>query len=132
MILDSSVIMAMLLREPGAEAFEELIAHSIEFRGKRSMSAASVLECSIVARKRLGESGGRELDTLIGLMKIEIRTFDLDQLKWARFALETYGRGQHPARLNFGDCFSYALAKSSGEPILFKGTDFSLTDLASA
>jgi ribonuclease VapC len=62
-------------------------------------------------------------------LPLEIRGVDLDQLKWARFALETYGRRRHPARLNFGDCFSYALAKAAGEPLLFKGNDFSHTDL---
>lgn len=96
------------------------------------MSAASVLECTIVLRKRLGASGVARLDRFIEGWPVSVRGIDLDQLRWARHAVEAYGRGQHPAKLNFGVCFSYALAKSCGEPILYKGTDFSLTDLATA
>lgn len=132
MVLDSSVVMAILLREPDAHSIQVVISDAIELRRRRLISAASVLECATVARKRLGDSGAIELDNLLGLLQVEIMPFDLDQLHWARFALEKYGRGQHPARLNFGDCFSYALAKSTSEPLLFKGTDFALTDLATA
>jgi ribonuclease VapC len=128
MILDSSAVIAIVLGEPEARAFELAIQN-----GPRClMSAASVLECSIVLRRRLGDAGASKLDQLIDRLPITVRSVDLDQLGWARHAVETYGRGQHPAKLNFGDCFSYALAKSSDEPILFKGTDFSLTDLAIA
>src|SRR5580658_7359526 len=125
MILDSSAVIAILLGEPEAGAFEETIQRS----SRCLMSAASVLECTVVLRKRLGDAGAARLDRFIAEWPVSITAFDLDQLRWARHAVETYGRGQHPAKLNFGDCFSYALAKSSGEPILFKGTDFSLTDL---
>ena len=128
MILDSSAVIAIVLGEPEARAFELAIQN-----GPRClMSAASVLECAIVLRRRLGDAGASKLDQLIDRLPITVRPVELDQLQWARHAVETYGRGQHPAKLNFGDCFSYALAKSSGEPILFKGTDFSLTDLATA
>jgi ribonuclease VapC len=128
MILDSSAVIAILLGEPEAGAFEE----TIQRRGRCLISVASVLECTLVLRKRLGKAGVARLDRFVAEWPVRIREFDLDQLRWARFAVETYGRGQHPAKLNFGDCFSYALAKSTGEPILFKGTDFSLTDLATA
>jgi ribonuclease VapC len=128
MVLDSSAVIAILLGEPEAGAFEEAIQQT----RRCLISAASVLECTVVLRKRLGGSGVSRLDKFIAEWPVSIREFDRDQLDWARFALETYGRGQHPAKLNFGDCFSYALAKSSGEPILFKGADFSLTDLVTA
>jgi ribonuclease VapC len=72
------------------------------------------------------------LDELIAGIPIAIWPVSVEQLTWVRYALETYGRGRHPAKLNFGDCFTYALAKSTGEPLLFKGSDFSLTDLKSA
>jgi ribonuclease VapC len=124
MVLDSSVVMAILLRESDARSIQVVIRDAIELRRRRLISAASVLECATVARTRLGESGAVELDNLLGLLQVEITPFDLDQLHWARFAMETYGRGQHRAKLNFGDCFSYALAKSSGEPLLCKGSDF--------
>lgn len=70
------------------------------------------------------------MDALIERLPLEPVAIDLDQLRWARYAVQTYGRGRHPARLNFGDCFSYALSKASGEPLLFKGSDFSQTDVA--
>jgi ribonuclease VapC len=128
MVLDSSAVIAIVLGEPEARAFEGAIQNGTGC----VMSAASVLECAIVLRRRFGDTGASKLDQLINRLPITIKPVDLDQLRWARHAVETYGRGQHPAKLNFGDCFSYALAKSSGEPILFEGTDFSLTDLAIA
>ena len=81
---------------------------------------------------RFGEEGARELDLLIARLPIEIIPVDGDQLEWARYAYRTYGRGRHEAALNFGDCFSYALAKLTGEPLLYKGADFERTDLPSA
>jgi len=93
------------------------------------MSTASVLESSIVLQRRRGELGAELVDLFLRDLPVEVRPVDLDQLRWARYAFQTYGRGRHPARLNFGDCFSYALAKASGEPLLFKGADFSHTDV---
>lgn len=79
---------------------------------------------------RYGEPGERELDLLIHKAGVEVVSVDPDQVEVARAAYRRWGRGPHPAGLNFGDCFSYALARTSGEPLLFKGEDFSLTDVA--
>jgi ribonuclease VapC len=128
MVIDTSALIAIAFEEPEAPSFES----SIESEGVRLISVASVLEAEIVMRQRFGQSGGTRLDVLLARLPAQVVPVDADQLRWERHAVENYGRGQHPAKLNFGDCFSYALAKSSGEPILFKGTDFSLTDLAIA
>jgi ribonuclease VapC len=128
MVIDTSAILAIVLREPEAEVFVEAIANA----AVRVISVASVFEASIVLQRRLDRSRVTQLDELITSFPIAIWPVSVDQITWARHALETYGRGRHPAKLNFGDCFTYALAKSTGEPILFKGSDFSLTDLKSA
>jgi ribonuclease VapC len=128
MVVDSSALVAMILREPDAQFFES----KINAATVRMVSAASVLETAIVLQQRTGERGARDLDRFLADSQLQMIPIDLHQLRWARHAVETYGRGQHPAKLNFGDGFSYALAKSSGEPLLFKGADFSLTDLAIA
>lgn len=78
---------------------------------------------------RLGEAGGRELDLLCYKAQITIVPFTAEQAEIARYAYRTYGKGRHPAELNYGDCFAYALAKTSGEPLLFKGNDFLQTDI---
>jgi ribonuclease VapC len=93
---------------------------------------ASILETAIVLEKRFGQEGPRELDALLLRLPVEPVSVDADQLEWARHAHHTYGRGRHPAALNFGDCFSYALAKAVGERLLYKGSDFSRTDVRSA
>jgi len=85
----------------------------------------------VVLLRRSAAIGVSELDALIAGIPMEPVATDLEQLTWARYAFQTYGRGRHPARLNFGDCFSYALAKATGEPLLFKGDDFSQTDVRS-
>ncbi len=95
----------------------------------RLMSAASALEASLVIESELGEEGSRELDLLLFKAGVEIAPFTEDQLKIARYAFRTYGKGRHPAGLNYGDCFSYALSKATGEPLLFKGEDFTRTDV---
>ena len=127
MVIDTSALFAILANEVEAAEFERAIGQA----PIRLMSAASVLEAAIAVERRFGETGISELDLLFRRVSIDVRPVDLDQLDWARFAFQTYGRGRHPAGLNFGDCFSYALAKSTGEPLLFKGNDFSKTDLAS-
>lgn len=128
MVIDTSAILAIILREPEAQIFEEKIAHATA----RIISVASVFEASVVLQGRLDRPRITQLDELIADTPIEIWAVSVEQLTWARYALETFGRGRHPAKLNFGDCFTYALAKSTGEPLLFKGSDFSLTDLKSA
>jgi len=125
MVIDTSALIAILLGEQGAEAFAVAIAND----PKRSISAFSALKVSIVIEAKKGEAGGRELDLLLHRSQIEIVAMDSDQAELARIAWRTFGKGRHPAGLNIGDCCSYALSKSSGEPLLFKGDDFSKTDL---
>lgn len=128
MVIDTSALVAILTNEDEAEPLE----NAIDRDTARLMSAASVLEAAIVLESRYGEAGIRELDLMIQRLPIEIRPVDFDQLEWARFAFHTYGRGHHAAKLNFGDCFSYALSKITGEPLLYKGANFAQTDLVSA
>jgi ribonuclease VapC len=93
------------------------------------ISAASVLETGIVLEARKGEAAGLEFDLFLVRVDIQIVPVDAEQVEIARWAWRKYGKGRHPAALNFGDCFAYALAKTSGEPLLAKGGDFSLTDI---
>jgi len=125
MVLDTSAIMAILLGESEAETFAIAIAND----SKRLMSAFSALEAGIVIEAKKGEAGGRELELLLHRLQIEIISLDLEQTESAKAAWREYGKGRHPAGLNIGDCCAYALSKISGEPLLFKGDDFSKTDL---
>lgn len=125
MVIDSSAVIAILLREAEAPA----LAGTIEASPICMMSAASLLETSIVIEGRLGDAGGRELDLFIHRAGIEIVAVDQDQAEIARRAWRRYGKGRHPAGLNYGDCFAYALARATGTPLLFKGNDFALTDV---
>jgi ribonuclease VapC len=88
-----------------------------------------VLEAILVLEKETGEEGVRELDLFLLKAGLEVVPFDSAQLEVARHAWRRYGKGRHPARLTFGDCFSYALSKTTGEPLLFKGDDFAKTDV---
>ena len=126
MVLDSSAILAMLLEEPEADSFRFAIADD----ETRLVSSATILEASLVIEIRKGDAGGRELDLLISKAAIEIVPVDHDQLAEARRAWRRFGRGRHAAGLNYGDLFSYALARTSGQPLLFKGDDFARTDVA--
>ena len=125
MVIDSSAIIAVLLNEANAAQ----IAEAIDSGSQRLLSAASLLEASIVIESRKGEAAGRELDLLIYRAAIEVVAVDQDQVEIARIAWRRYGKGRHPAGLNYGDCFSYALARSRGLPLLFQGEDFCRTDL---
>jgi len=125
MVIDTSALVAILLGEPEAEAFAEAIAGD----PKRLVSVFSVLETGIVIEAKKGDAGGRELDLFIHRASIEIISMDSGQVDLARFAWRSFGNGRHPAGLNIGDCCSYALSKYSGEPLLFKGNDFSKTDV---
>lgn len=127
MVIDTSAIIAILLGEPGAEALARAIAND----SKRLISAFTALEASIVIEAKKEEVGGRELDLLFHRARIQIVAMNHEQFELARLAWRTYGNGRHPAELNIGDCCSYALAKYSGEPLLFKGNDFAKTDLRS-
>lgn len=126
MIIDSSALFAILLQEPEAER----IAKAIALDPVRLMSAPTWLEISIGVFLRIGDEGLRSLDLLVAKYHIEVVAMTPKQAELARRAFKQYGKGIHPARLNFGDCMVYALAKDTGEPLLFKGEDFSKTDIA--
>lgn len=125
MVIDTSALVAILL----GEAETELFALAIAADSKRLISAFTALETGIVIEAKKGESGGRELDLLLHHARIEIVPVTAEQVEIARSAWRKYGKGRHPAGLNIGDCCSYALAKCAGEPLLFKGNDFSHTDV---
>jgi len=125
MVLDTSVLVAILCDEPEAEQFET----ALESDDNRLLSAASLLETSIVIEARFGEEGGLELDHLLEKAAIQVVSVTREQIEIAREAYRRFGKGRHHAGLNFGDCFPYALAKLAGEPLLFKGNDFRRTDL---
>ena len=128
MVLDTSALLVILLDEPDSPAFRQ----AIEVDPVRLLSAASLLEASLVVEARFGEAGGRELDLLLHRAEMEIVPVDRDQAEIGREAFRRFGKGRHPAGLNFGDCFSYALSKLSGEPLLYRGNDFSRTDVTPA
>ena len=128
MIVDSSAVLAILLREADAERFELALAAA----QRNAMSTATYVELVNVIDRRVGERQIATAEQLLAVAKIELVPFTAEQAQWARHARLTYGAGRHPAGLNFGDCFAYALAKSTGEPLLFKGNDFSKTDVTSA
>ncbi len=125
MVIDTSAIVAIALNESEAASFEQQIAND----AVRLISAATVLETTMVIETRLGEEGGRELDLWLYKAGVDIVAVDTDQMEAARRAWRRYGKGRHPAGLNYGDCFSYALAITRQEPLLFKGDDFSKTDI---
>ena len=125
MVVDSSALLAILLNEPDAEP----IRRAFDRDDVRVLSAATLLEVSMVIESRKGESGGRDLDLLISKSKIEVIPVDESQVDEARRAWRRFGRGRHPAGLNYGDLFSYALARTTGQPLLFKGNDFARTDV---
>lgn len=128
MVIDTSAILAILLQEPEAERF----IRAITAAQTRLLSAASLLEAGMLAQYRSGDSGNRDLDQLLITLRIEIATVTEQQAAIAREAHRRFGKGLHPASLNYGDCFAYALARESGEPLLFKGDDFLRTDVAIA
>ncbi len=128
MVIDSSAILAILQDEPERRAFNE----AIETASERRLSAASLVELSIVIEARIGPDGLRDLDLFLATAGIAIVPFDSDQALIARSAFHRFGKGRHPAGLNLGDCFSYALAQACDAPLLFKGQDFRHTDLIAA
>jgi ribonuclease VapC len=126
MVIDTSALAAIFFAEPERQSF----LNAITAAGSRLLSAATLLETGIVLEARQGEAAGREFDLFVVRANLQVVPVDAEQADLARSAWRAYGKGRHPAALNFGDCFSYALAKSSGEPLLAKGTDFNLTDVA--
>ena len=128
MILDTSALLAILQDEPERRRFNEAIQSAAVVR----IAAPTYVEASVVIEARYGAEGLRRLDRLLEVAAVEVTAFDADQAKIARDAYSRYGKGRHPAALNLGDCFSYALARALGEPLIFKGDDFSRTDVGTA
>ena len=126
MVIDSSAVLAILLGEPEAES----LARAIAANGRRLISVVSVLESAIVIETRKGPGGVQALDQLLQRSQVETSAMNLEQLEIARGAYSRFGKGRHHAQLNLGDCCSYALARYSNEPLLFKGDDFAATDVA--
>jgi ribonuclease VapC len=127
MILDTSALVAVALREPGFEIFDEAIAAS-----PCRVSAPTFVEVSIVLETRTGAQGVLLWEAMLRRANVTIEPFTEEHALIARRAFADYGKGRHPAGLNFGDCFSYALAKATGEPLLFRGDDFRKTDVTPA
>ncbi len=128
MVLDSSALVAILSREPDADTF----AAAVLAAPARLVGAPSYLETVMVLVDRLGPAARGAVDQLISGMGMEVVPFTPDQARSATEAFLRYGKGRHPAGLNFGNCCSYALVAESGLPLLFKGDDFSHTDIGSA
>ncbi len=125
MVIDTSAFAAIFFGETERPSFLDAITAA----GSRLISAASLLETGIVLEARQGEAAGREFDLFVVRANLKIVPVDAEQADLARSAWRKYSKGRHPAALNFGDCFAYALAKISSEPLLAKGTDFALTDI---
>ncbi|HMT45042.1 MAG TPA: type II toxin-antitoxin system VapC family toxin [Chakrabartia sp.] len=130
MIVDSSVLIAIVMLEDDADHWVNIIERaSVPLR----MSAGNWLESTIVVDSKRSEAGSAEFDRMVERLGIEIIPVTAEQARIARRAYQTFGKGSgHPAQLNFGDCFAYALSWESGEPLLFKGQDFSQTDIEAA
>ena len=128
MVIDASALLAILLGEPEAER----LATAIAADPTRLASAFTALEAGIVIEARKGDAGGRELDLLLHRSGVELVPLTASQHEIARHAWRRFGKGRHAAGLNIGDCCSFALARSSGEPLLFTGGDFAKTDIAAA
>ncbi len=129
MIVDTSAVMAILLSEEEADRFAATITRSAHPR----WSAASAVELQAVLTRRFRNLLDAEADAVIAALRLEVVPVTVEQSNIASEAYRRFGIGSHhPARLNFGDCFAYALSKASGEPLLFKGDDFAATDIVAA
>ena len=125
MVIDTSCLAAIFFKEPERQSF----LNQMERAQFLQMSAATALEAGIVIEGRLGEAVSGDYELFLMQYGIQITPVDAEQIVIAQRAWRKYGKGNHPAALNFGDCFSYALAKISGEPLLAKGNDFRQTDI---
>ena len=125
MVIDTSALIAILLAEPSADRLQA----ALESDPVRLVSAATVVEASLVMLRRFGDAGDSSLDRLLRALDADVIAVDLAQTSAARDAAMRDRRGHHPAALNFGDFFSYALASVLGETLLFVGDDFAQTDI---
>jgi len=125
MVIDSSALVAIFMNEPDRGS----LLTKIREADTRRLSATNLFETGMVLEARRGEAAGREFDLFVLRMGLQIVSVDAEQVELARQAWRKYGKGRHPASLNFGDCFAYALAKLYDEPLLAKGSDFRQTDL---
>ena len=128
MVIDSSALIAVLRREPEEQEFR----NAIKLASSRLLSASTRVETGIVALGLAGEVGLQQVDALLETLRVETVPLSADHARLAIDAFRHFGKGRHPAGLNFGDCFSYALARATGEPLLFKGDDFAQTDIKRA
>ena len=128
MIIDTSALLSILFVEDDAQRYADAIAGA----EIRLISAANYLEAGIVVDNQIGAAAGRQLDALVSRADIGVESVTRRHAEIARQAYLDFGKGNHPAGLNFGDCFAYALARVTGLPLLYKGEDFSRTDVAAA
>ena len=128
MIVDTSALVAVLFGEPEGEDYEQAITDALQCK----MSVANFLEAAMVVEGRGDAHAGDDLDRIVEEAPIELVPVTVDHVRRARLAWRRFGRGNHPAGLNFGDCFAYALADATREPLLFKGDDFARTDIDAA
>lgn len=127
--VDSSALVAILLGEPEAERLTDLL---LRHRGDASITAANLLETMLVVEARNPQTGVPDLRTLMEVLAIDVAPVTAELVEIAFRAWKRFGRGRHPAQLNYGDCFAYALAAQLDVPLIFKGEDFSQTDVRSA
>lgn len=128
MIVDTSALAAIFFREPEEVHFTTLIRDAERSR----ISAANFVELSIVLEGQIGPQAIHQCERFFQQVGMVIEPFSVEQAHLARQAFHDFGKGRHPARLNFGDCFAYALSKATREPLLFKGEDFRKTDVLAA
>jgi ribonuclease VapC len=127
-ILDTSALAAIFFREPEAARYTRMIHDADRCR----ISAANFVELSMAVESQIGPEAGRQCDVFFRRADISIEPVTVEHAHLARQAFLDFGKGRHPAGLNFGDCFAYALAKATGEPLLFKGEGFGKTDIIAA
>lgn len=128
-MLDTSALVAIIFGEPDAEVILSVLLANA---GNLQLSAANLVEAGIVVEAKQGPEAGNDLRILLDRLGVGISRVDAEQAQLALAAWRRFGKGRHPAGLNFGDCFAYALAKVANAPLLFKGLDFLQTDVASA
>lgn len=128
MVLDTSAIVAILRDEADADVYREAVERAETLR----IGAPTLLECEIVARQALGDDGSTDLDSFLTALEVRVEPFGRREADYARYAYRNFGKGRHPAGLNYGDCLTFATAVAHNEPLLFKGDDFPKTNIANA